>query len=95
MNDTNRRKQRKVSAIDLDKGTYTGRHPQTSLVVASVQPDHEAVRSVIREWLVPLLVKEFLAEQQAVCDSVSQLKQESTFKPLGEERGEQTRTPSQ
>jgi hypothetical protein len=27
------------------------------------QPDPDAVRSVIREWLVPLLVREFLVEQ--------------------------------
>jgi hypothetical protein len=95
MNNMNRRKHRKVSAIDLDKGADTARHPETVLVVACGQPEHEAVRSVIGEWLVPLLVKEFLAEQHVIYGPVSRLEQEPTFKPVGEERGEQTRTPRQ
>jgi hypothetical protein len=32
------------------------------IVLAPGDPDHSALSSVITEWLVPLLVKEFLAE---------------------------------
>lgn len=41
------------------------RRHDTPVVICPGNPDHEALRSVIREWLVPALVKQFLAEQKS------------------------------
>jgi hypothetical protein len=40
-----------------------GRRCETRLQLPAGQPDLEALRSVTREWLVPLLVEKFLREQ--------------------------------
>jgi hypothetical protein len=37
--------------------------PDTRLEIPAGEPDLEALRSVTREWLVPLLVEKFLREQ--------------------------------
>jgi hypothetical protein len=69
----------------------TGRMTQcleTELVMKCGQPDPDAVRSVIREWIVPLLVRDFLAEQEALRGPISQLTQKPTTEPIGrKERG--------
>ena len=57
---------------------------ETDLVVECAQPDRDAVSSVIKEWLVPLLVREFLAEQQPIRCPSSTLTEKPTFRPLGE-----------
>jgi hypothetical protein len=41
----------------------TARRAETKLRLPVGQPDLEALRSVTREWLVPLLVEKFLREQ--------------------------------
>jgi hypothetical protein len=40
-----------------------GRRAETKLQLPVGEPDLEALRSVSREWLVPLLVEKFLREQ--------------------------------
>ena len=39
------------------------RRKETKIELAAGEPDLEALRSVTREWLVPLLVEKFLREQ--------------------------------
>jgi len=39
------------------------RHREIKLALPSGEPDFEALRSVTREWLVPILVEKFLREQ--------------------------------
>jgi hypothetical protein len=41
----------------------SSRKKQTSLELPAGEPNLEALRSVTREWLVPLLVEKFLFEQ--------------------------------
>lgn len=38
-------------------------HRETRLVLPDGEPNLEALRSVTRDWLVPLLVEKFLGEQ--------------------------------
>ena len=40
-----------------------GRRAETKLEFPTGEPDLDALRSVTREWLVPLLVEKFLLEQ--------------------------------
>jgi hypothetical protein len=42
---------------------FPGRRAETKLEFPTGQPDLDALRSVTREWLVPLLVERFLREQ--------------------------------
>jgi len=66
------RKLRAKSPINPDEGIGTPCCPETNLVVECRQPpEHEAVCSVIREWLVPPLVKEFRAEEQAAARALN------------------------
>jgi hypothetical protein len=66
----------------------TNQRLETELVMECSQPDPDAVCSVIREWLVPLLVREFLAEREALRAPISQLTDQPTIEPLGrKERG--------
>jgi len=52
----------KQKAID-GVGDVRRRRRDTPLIIGSGEPNQEALISVIREWLVPLLVREFLAER--------------------------------
>jgi hypothetical protein len=61
------------------------------LVVEGGQIDPESVRSVIREWFVPLLVREFMAEQQAIQAKTTVSPRKPSFKALSEESGDHTR----
>lgn len=42
---------------------FRGRRAETTLEFPTGRPDLDALRSVTREWLVPLLVEKFLREQ--------------------------------
>ena len=42
---------------------FPGRRAETKLEFPTGRPDLDALRSVTREWLVPLLVEKFLLEQ--------------------------------
>lgn len=64
----------KISATEqgnLDKGEspapvkihLPGRRTETNLEFPTGQPDLDALRSVTREWLVPVLVEKFLRGQ--------------------------------
>lgn len=72
----NRKAKRKTSAAR--------RRPKVSVVFASATRDAASINSAIKGWIVPLLVKEFLAEQrcsaevEADCD-------DATFKAVGME----------
>jgi len=44
-------------------GNVRRRQRDTPVIIASGQSDPAALKSVIREWLVPLLVRQFLAER--------------------------------
>jgi hypothetical protein len=71
-------------------GNVRRRWRDTPVIIASGQPDPEALRSVIRGWLAPLLVRQFLAERGV---RTPQGKNRSEFaksvywKPLQEARG--------
>jgi hypothetical protein len=67
------------------------RRQQSDLVVEPGQPDSESVRSLIREWLVPLLVTEFLAEQKALQGGAPQIDENELLNPLAKGSGESPR----
>ena len=46
-----------------DETLRPSRREETRLEIPAGEPDLEALRSVTREWLVPLLVEKFLREQ--------------------------------
>jgi hypothetical protein len=51
-----------ISRKEIDRsGKVPRRRGETPVIIAPGDPDQEALRSVIREWLVPLLVRQFLA----------------------------------
>jgi hypothetical protein len=62
------------------------RCPETAVVLArDAEPNPSAIESAIRGWIVPVLVKEFLAEH-GCCFAESEVKtSESTSKPMGKE----------
>ena len=45
------------------EASFPGRRAETKLEFPTGQPDLEALRSITREWLVPVLVERFLHEQ--------------------------------
>jgi len=60
----------KTSKLTLTRAAEVGRsicpasrRQETRLELPVGEPDLEALRSVTREWLVPLLVKEFMRER--------------------------------
>lgn len=52
-----------VSPLPTDTHS-PGRRAETKLEFPTGRPDLDALRSVIREWLVPVLVEKFLREQE-------------------------------
>jgi hypothetical protein len=62
---------RKTTASRTAKGRQSERRAgngrqqrrETPLIIGSGESDQEALRSVIRGWLVPVLVRQFLAER--------------------------------
>jgi len=74
-----------------DRKAATTRRQEPELVVEPCQPDPETVRALIREWLVPLLVKEFLAEQKAFPGGTLQIQEDDLLNPLAEGSGESPR----
>ena len=58
------------------------------LEIVQAEPDLGAVLALMREWIVPQLVKEFLAEAAATERVSATLQQSSTSEVLGKERAE-------
>jgi hypothetical protein len=54
-----------------------------SLEIGSGNPDLEAVSALVREWIVPLLVKEFLGERMTGGSRSEPNGQKRTREPLG------------
>jgi len=63
------------------------RRREPELLIERGQPDPDTVRPAIREWLVPLLVKQFLAEQKSGHTKNTVNRRE----PISEFHGERTR----
>ncbi len=62
------------------------RRPKVSLVIApNAERDMASVKSAIKGWIVPLLVREFLAEQRSLSTETEVSKDEATTKPMGKE----------
>jgi hypothetical protein len=81
-------KQQLKRVVSSRKGIGIGRCLETDLFIEGGEPDQEAIRSAIREWLVPLLVKEFLSEQETARTPIPVLEQEPTIEPVDrKERG--------
>jgi hypothetical protein len=78
-------------SIKDDVRKASARQLETELVVKGGQTDPESVRSVIREWFVPLLVREFMAEQQAIQAKTTVTSRKPSFTALSEESGDHTR----
>jgi hypothetical protein len=75
-----------------DRKVAATRRQEPELVVGTCQPDPESVRALIREWLVPLLVKEFLAEQKPFPGTGTlQIQEDDLLSPLAEGSGESPR----
>jgi hypothetical protein len=55
------------------------------LRVASSKRDLDALSSAISQWLVPLLVKEFLAEQRPAASKIVMTLSNPSSKPLNQE----------
>jgi hypothetical protein len=53
----------KLVPATLVEAGLPGRCAETKLEFPAGEPDLDALRSVTREWLVPLLVEKFLREQ--------------------------------
>ncbi len=67
------------------------RKPQTAVLVGSGEPDIGLISSVIREWIVPALVREFLAEHPIPASPSKVISEKRTTKPLGKEGAGLTR----
>lgn len=55
----------KLAAVVRHAGACTNSRHDTRLVVEPGTPDATAVPLAIREWIVPVLVREYLAERAA------------------------------
>jgi hypothetical protein len=64
------------------------RRGNTDLIVKGGASDRNSLSSLAREWLVPLLIREFLAEQQSVPCPFRPLEQKPTSGSIGKERGD-------
>ena len=60
---TSSREKQDVGKSAPDETLRPRRREETRLEIPAGEPDLEALRSVTREWLVPLLVQKFLREQ--------------------------------
>lgn len=58
------------------------RKSPTQLKIAPGQPDTQKINALVREWLVPMLVKKFLSERPPTGTAVAQ---NPTFEALGKE----------
>jgi hypothetical protein len=67
------------------------REPQTVILVESGKRDIGLISSAIREWIVPVLVREFLAEHPLSASPTQVISAKRTTKPLGKEGAGPTR----
>jgi hypothetical protein len=65
--------------------------PQTAVLVGSGERDMGLIYSAIREWIVPALVREFLAEHPIPTSPSTVISEKRTTKPLGKEGAGPTR----
>jgi hypothetical protein len=61
------------------------RKPQTAVLVGSGEREMGLISSAIREWIVPVLVGEFLAEHPILTSPSKVISEKRTTKPLGKE----------
>jgi len=59
--------------------------PQTGAVLGCGKPDRALLSSAIREWIVPLLVRDFLAEHRIAVHATEANSNKPTSGVLGEE----------
>jgi hypothetical protein len=60
---------------------------ENRIIIEANKPDQAAISSVIREWIVPLLVKQFLEERSAKSPSTAAAnRQKLDTGPLGKEQ---------
>jgi hypothetical protein len=64
-------------------GRKSSSRRSVSLEIGSGEPDLETVSALVREWIVPLLVKEFLSERMTDGSSSEASEQKRTNEPLG------------
>ena len=67
------------------------RKPQTAILVESGERDIGLISSAIREWIVPVLVREFLAEHPISASPSKVISEKRTTKPLGKKGAGPTR----
>jgi hypothetical protein len=66
-----------------EAGRKSSSRRSVSLEIGSGKPDLEALSALVREWIVPLLVKEFLSERMTDGSSSEASEQKRTKEPLG------------
>jgi hypothetical protein len=77
-----------IELLDRRRQRAEGRWGETDLIVKDGASDRTALSDLAREWLVPLLVREFLSEQPPVPCPFRPLRQKPTSRLLGKERGD-------
>jgi hypothetical protein len=80
-----------LAAADPDGRTPF--HSRTSwadtwIAIRTHHPDHAEISSAIREWIVPLLVRQFLQERSPVKTSTSAANRKLDTTPIGKEQRE-------
>jgi hypothetical protein len=71
-------------ATDRRRASDKSSRTESRIIIEVNKPDPEAISSVIREWIVPLLVKQFLEERSARGISAVNLQKPDTA-PLDKE----------
>lgn len=59
---------------------------ETWIAMGTHPPDHAEISSAIREWIVPLLVRQFLRERSPAKTSTSAVNRKLDTTPLGKEQ---------
>jgi hypothetical protein len=66
------------------KPSSTRRYREATVVIAPAARDISSTESVLREWVVPLLVRDFLAEHRCLAETEANCAKR-TFRPVGME----------
>jgi hypothetical protein len=73
---------RKIQAAGPSSSRSAGRKQPTQLTIPPGQPDTEKISVLVREWLVPMLVRKFLSDHPPTSTTIAQ---KPTFQALGKE----------
>jgi hypothetical protein len=71
---------RKTQAADPCSARSAGRKQPTQLAIPLGQPSTEKISVLVREWLVPMLVRKFIAEHPPAGTTIAR---NPTFQALG------------